>query len=78
MKSLVMSLYLLSVSLGNLFTALVNAVMQDAAGRPLLAGAHYYWFFTGCMVAATLLLVPLLWTFSPREYLQPEASGTGH
>jgi hypothetical protein len=49
--------------------------MQDAAGRPLLAGAHYYWFFTGCMVAATLLLVPLLWTFSPREYLQPEASG---
>jgi dipeptide/tripeptide permease len=75
MKSLVMSLYLLSVSLGNLFTALVNAVMQDAAGRPLLAGAHYYWFFTGCMVAATLLLVPLLWTFSPREYLQPEASG---
>jgi dipeptide/tripeptide permease len=77
MKSLVMSLYLLSVSLGNLFTALVNAVMQDAAGRPLLAGAAYYWFFTGCMVAATLLFVPLLWTFAPRDYLQPEASRPG-
>ena len=27
--------------------------------------------------AATVLLVPLLWSYRPREYLQPEASGTG-
>jgi dipeptide/tripeptide permease len=74
MKSLVMSLYLLSVSLGNLFTALVNAVTQDAAGRPLLAGASYYWFFTGCMGVATLLLLPVVWLYRPREYLQEEAA----
>ena len=73
MKSLVMSLSLLSVSLGNLFTALVNTFSQDAAGNSLLAGASYYWFFCGCMAAATVLLLPLVWTYRPREYLQDEA-----
>lgn len=77
MKSLVMSLYLLSVSLGNLFTALVNTFSQDAAGNPLLTGASYYWFFCGCMAAASVLLVPLLRTYRPREYLQDE-QGAGH
>jgi dipeptide/tripeptide permease len=74
MKSLIMSLYLLSVSLGNLFTALVNTFSQDAAGNSLLSGAAYYWFFCGCMAVATILLLPLLWTYRPREYLQDETS----
>lgn len=73
MKSFVMSLYLLSVSLGNQFTAAVNLLIEDASGKSILAGASYYWFFTGCMTLATLLLVPVvLWT-TPREYLQQEA-----
>ena len=73
MKSLVMSLYLLSVSLGNLFTALVNAVTSDASGESTLAGASYYWFFAACMAVATALLLPVLWLYRPRDYLQPEA-----
>jgi POT family proton-dependent oligopeptide transporter len=73
MKSLVMSLYLLSVSLGNLFTAAVNAVTRDASGESTLTGASYYWFFTACMAVATALVVPVLWYYSPREYLQQEA-----
>ena len=72
MKSFIMSLYLLSVSLGNLFTALVNTVTQDAAGHSLLSGAAYYWFFCGCMAAATVLLLPVMWTYRTREYLQDE------
>jgi len=76
MKSLVMSLYLLSVSLGNLFTALVNWLTKDAAGNSTLAGADYYWFFTGCMALATVLLVPVVLLYRPREYLQD--SGPGH
>jgi POT family proton-dependent oligopeptide transporter len=73
MKSFVMSLYLLSVSLGNQFTAAVNVLIEDASGESILAGASYYWFFTGCMTLATLLLVPVvLWT-KPRDYFQPEA-----
>ena len=75
MKSLVMSLYLLSVSLGNLFTAGVNMATRDEAGHSTLAGASYYWFFVGCMAVATALLVPVVWLYRPREYLQPEADG---
>jgi len=73
MKSLVMSLYLLSISLGNLFTAAVNALTRDASGESTLSGASYYWFFTGCMALATLLLVPVVLLYRPREYLQQEA-----
>jgi POT family proton-dependent oligopeptide transporter len=70
MKSLIMSLYLLSISMGNLFTALVNTVTKDAAGNSTLTGEHYYWFFTGCMALATVLLLPVLASYKPREYLQ--------
>jgi POT family proton-dependent oligopeptide transporter len=73
MKSLVMSLYLLSVSLGNLFTAAVNSLTKGAGGESVLAGASYYWFFTGCMAVATLLLVPVVLFYRPRDYLQREA-----
>jgi POT family proton-dependent oligopeptide transporter len=75
MKSLVMSLYLLSVSLGNLFTAAVNWLTRDGSGESTLAGASYYWFFTGCMAVATVLLVPVVLLYKPREYLQQEADG---
>ena len=73
MKSFVMSLYLLSVSLGNLFTAAVNMATRDGSGNSTLSGASYYWFFTGCMAVATLLLVPVVLLYRSREYLQPEA-----
>jgi len=68
-----MSLYLLSVSLGNLFTAAVNSLTKGAGGESVLAGASYYWFFTGCMAVATLLLVPVVLFYRPRDYLQREA-----
>ncbi|MFM7207064.1 MAG: POT family MFS transporter [Planctomycetaceae bacterium] len=73
MKSLVMSLYLLSISLGNLFTAAVNFLTRDASGESTLTGASYYWFFTACMAVATALLVPVVLRFKPRVYLQQEA-----
>ncbi|MEI7862213.1 MAG: POT family MFS transporter, partial [Planctomycetota bacterium] len=74
MKSLVMSLYLLSVSLGNLFTALVNWITKDAAGNSTLIGQNYYWFFTACMAVATVLLVPVVWRYQPREYIQGDGT----
>ena len=76
MKSLVMSLYLLSVSLGNLFTAAVNMLTRDASGHSSLTGASYYWFFTACMAVATVLLIPVVLLYRQREYLQQEADGT--
>ncbi len=70
MKSLIMSLYLLSVALGNLFTAAVNKFTMDSAGNTTLIGADYYWFFTKLMIAATVLFIFVVVFYKPREYLQ--------
>lgn len=57
MKSIVMGLWLLSVSAGNVLTALVNRFTQDADGNSTLVGANYYWFFTALMLGATLVFM---------------------
>ncbi len=54
MKSVVMSIWLLSVSLGNVVTALVNTWIQNEDGSSKLPGADYYWFFTALMLAAAV------------------------
>lgn len=58
MKSLVMALYLLSVSLGNVLTSGVNWVIQQPGFRDTLTGAKYYWFFTGLMLVAAVAFIP--------------------
>ncbi len=73
MKSFIMSLYLLSVSGGNAFTALVNRFTQDAEGNSTLVGASYYWFFTIFMLVAAFLFIGVALIYKPREYLQDEA-----
>ena len=79
MKSLVMSLYLLSVSAGNAFTALVNRFTMDASGNSTLQGADYYWFFTKLMFGMAVVFVFVGRFYKPREYLQQEepVAGTG-
>jgi POT family proton-dependent oligopeptide transporter len=72
MKSLIMSLYLLSVSLGNALTSFVNWAIQDASGTSRLPGAQYYWFFTGLMLTAAVVFIPLALTFRERAYIQDE------
>ena len=72
MKSLIMSFYLLSVSLGNLFTAAVNRFTMDANGNSTLVGANYYWFFTKLMIGATVLFIFVVVLYKPREYLQDD------
>ncbi|MFO0828450.1 MAG: POT family MFS transporter [Phycisphaerales bacterium] len=74
MKSFIMSLYLLSVSGGNAFTAIVNRVTQDANGNSTLVGASYYWFFTYVMLGAACIFIVVASLYQPREYLQEEAA----
>jgi hypothetical protein len=69
MKSLVMSLYLLSVSLGNLVTSLVNRVIQNDDGTSKLPGASYYWFFTGLMLAAAVVFIYVAKTYKGKTYI---------
>ena len=53
MKSFIMGVYFLGVSLGNFAVAAINFALnalRDEHGRTLLEGAMYYWFFTAVTV----------------------------
>jgi len=69
-KSFIMALFLMSVSLGNLFTAAVNTVIQNPDGSSKLEGASYFLFFAGVMFAAAVLFIPIAMTFKERMYIQ--------
>ena len=76
MKSIVMAVYLLSVSLGNEFTAVVNAFIQNSDGTSKLPGANYYWFFTGVMACAAVAYIFVAMFYRGRTYIQPEEGST--
>lgn len=63
MKSFVMSFYLASVALGNLFTSAVNFAIENPDGSSRLAGADYFWFF-----AALMLVTAVSFTWYGRHY----------
>ncbi|MGE5195614.1 MAG: POT family MFS transporter [Deltaproteobacteria bacterium] len=75
-KSFVMSMYLLSVSAGNLFTTLVNKVIQNPDGSVKLQGAQYYWFFTAVMLGAAILFIPVARFYREKTYIQEEQPPT--
>lgn len=72
LKTFVMSLYLLAISLGNVFSALVNDFIQNPDGTSKLPGASYYWFFAIAMLVTLALYIPVAMLFPVREYIQDE------
>lgn len=74
MKSIIMSINMLSVSLGNVFASVVNGYIarEEAAGRDVLQGASYYWFFVVCMAVTAMVYV--LWSqfYNGKTYLASE------
>ena len=81
MKSFIMSIWLLSVSVGNLFTALVNMLIANEGGTSKLAGASYYWFFAGLMALVAVAFIFFARTYPEHNYIQgdeaPPPSGSG-
>ncbi len=73
MKSLVMGAFLMSVSIGNLFTAGVNYFIQNPDGTSKLDGPSYYLFFAGAMAVTAILFVPVAVWYKERTYIQDEA-----
>lgn len=73
MKSLVMCLYLASISLGNVFTTVVNIFIQNPDGSVKLAGASYYWFFVKIMTVAAVLFLVVARFYRGKTYIQDEA-----
>ncbi|MBI1346550.1 MFS transporter [bacterium] len=74
LKSFIMSLYLLSVTAGNLLVSLVNQVIQNPDGTSKLPGASYYWFFTGLMLVAAFGFLVVVATYRGKTYLQESDS----
>ena len=72
MKSFIMGIYFLGVSLGNAFTAAVNAFIQNPDGTSKLQGADYYWFFTFCMIGVALLCIMWSQFYKGQTYIQGE------
>ena len=70
MKSVIMGVFLLSVSIGNLFTAAVNYVIQNDDGTSQLTGADYYWFFTAAMFITAVLFVPVALAYKEESHMQ--------
>ncbi len=72
MKSAIMSIKMLAVSLGNGFTALVNFFIQNDDGTSKLSGASYYLFFMGVMLTAAIFFVLVAIRYQVKSYLQEE------
>ncbi|MEJ2704514.1 MAG: hypothetical protein P8Z79_18930 [Sedimentisphaerales bacterium] len=72
MKSFIMAIFLMSISLGNIFTAIVNGVIANSGGTSKLAGANYYWFFIIVMLVTAVLYIPVAARYKEKSYIQDE------
>ena len=73
MKSFLSGIYLVSIAVGNTFTAVVNKVIQRPDGTSRLTGADYYRFFTAVMLAAAVLFIFVAKAYREKTYIQDEA-----
>lgn len=72
MKSLVMCMYLGSISLGNVFTAAVNFFIQNPDGSVKLSGASYFFFFAKIMLVTAVLFMVVSRFYRGKTYTQDE------
>jgi len=72
MKSFVMAFFMLSISLGNLFTSAVNFFIQEPDGSSKLEGAEYFLFFTSLMLVTAVLFMLLARFYRGRTYINEE------
>jgi len=72
MKSFIMAVFLLSITLGNAFTAAVNYFIENPDGTRKLPGASYYWFFVIAMFVTAVLFIPIAKRYRGKSYIQDE------
>lgn len=86
LKAMVQAIYLLAVSAGNLFTALVHIFIENPDGSLKLHGAAYYNFFAYLSIGCVALWVFVAKAYKEQAHLQggvpeneprAEASGIG-
>ncbi len=72
MKSFVMSLFMLSIAAGNLFTSAVNFFIRNPDGSVKLAGADYYAFFTLLMLVTAVAFALAARLYRGETYIHEE------
>ncbi len=76
MKSFIMGVYFLGVSLGNFFTAGVNLILdvfKDSEGNSFLEGDKYYWFFTGLVFITAIAFIIFSQFYRGKAFVQGES-----
>lgn len=74
MKSFIMAVFFLSITLGNIFTAVVNIFIQNEDGSSKLEGPSYFWFFAIMMLLTAVVFVPVAACYKEKTYIQDEAT----
>jgi proton-dependent oligopeptide transporter, POT family len=74
MKSFVMSLYMLSVSLGNVIAAAVNGLISSGALAEHLTGPNYFLFFAVLLGVVTIVFAAVARFFPEKTYIQGSAA----
>ena len=70
MKSIIMALYLLSISAGNAFTALVHFFIANPDGSTKLQGAAYYNFYATLSIGCVAVFVLVARRYQEKSHLQ--------
>ncbi|MBX7041584.1 MAG: POT family MFS transporter [Ignavibacteria bacterium] len=70
MKSFIMGLWFLSVSLGNGFTAIVNQLIVNPDGTYKLDSTEYFWFFAIVMAVTAVLFIFVASRYKEENYIQ--------
>jgi POT family proton-dependent oligopeptide transporter len=70
LKSFVMAIFLLSISIGNGIAALVNLLIQDEHGHSRITGASYYLTFAGFMLLTSVLFGLYARGFREQRFIQ--------
>lgn len=76
LKSFIMALYLLSVALGNYFTAWVNGWIEKQGAASGLEGPAYYLFFLKVIAGTTLIYLIVSRFYQEKRHLQDDAPQT--
>ena len=72
MKSAIMAAWLFTVSLGNLFTGLVNTFIENPDHTSKLSDHSYYMFFAVLMLVTTAVYIAVASFYRGKTYLQGE------
>ena len=69
LKTIAVSIFLLSISIGNIYTSVINFYNERDDGSVVLEGANYFLLFTILMLVITMLFIPFAKKFSKEKIL---------